>query len=76
MTDEPISLKNYKHKKKYAKVITDLKAIIRIYNLALSAFKFFSKYVIVQETMSVLQSNKVLLEINLKKLEKQPESVV
>lgn len=63
------SLNSYKNKKKNEKVISDIKAIIRIYNLSLSAFKFFSKYVIVMETMSVLQTNKTLLEVHLKKLE-------
>lgn len=66
----PISLDNFKNRKKNQKVITDLKAIVRILNLSISGLKFFGHYGIVMECISFLQTQKILLEIHLKKYEK------
>jgi hypothetical protein len=75
LVKSPIKLSDFKNKKKYKKIIDDLSAIIKIYNLTLAALKYFSKYTIVMETISVLQSNKVLLEIHLTKYRDMVESV-
>lgn len=70
----PVNLSDFKKKKKYEKVINDLTNIIKIYNLTLTALKYFSKYTLVMETISVLQSNKTLLEIHLTKYRKMVKS--
>lgn len=57
------SIQEYKEKKKILTVLTDIKIIIKIYNLTLQALKHYSKYASVMEIMSNLQNNKTLLEI-------------
>ena len=66
----PISLDHFKNRKKYQKIYSELLLIVKIYDLAITALKYFSKYVIVMETVSTLASNKVLLEIYLAKYKK------
>lgn len=75
MTDEnenlipPTDIHEYKKRKKLEKVVAELKTIIKVYGLCINALKPFSKYVIITETISVMQGNKTLLEIHLKKYE-------
>lgn len=51
-------------------IIKDLAIAIRTMNLAIDALSYFSKYIPVMETISVLQNNKTLLEIHLNKQNK------
>lgn len=75
MTDDedrltpPTNLLDYKKKKKIEKLAQELILIIKVYAICIKALSPFSKYTIVMETISVLQGNKTLLEIHLKKCE-------
>ena len=60
---------------KSEKVVEELKIILYIIELAISGLGHFNKYVFVTECVSVLQSNKVLLEIHLKKYIKAVEKI-
>lgn len=60
---------------KSEKVIEELKTIIYIIDLSINGLGHFNKYVFVTECISVLQSNKVLLEIHLKKYIKAVEKI-
>jgi len=55
---------------KSEKVVEELKIILYIIELAISGLGYFNKYVFVNECVSVLQSNKILLEIHLRKYNK------
>lgn len=52
---------------KSEKIVEELKIVLYIIELAINGLSHFSKYVFVTECISVLQSNKILLEIHLKK---------
>lgn len=69
-----ISLDKFKKSKekeklleKSEKIVEELKIILYILELTINGLSHFSKYVFVTECVSVLQSNKVLLEIHIKK---------
>lgn len=63
-------LKKFKANKKAKLVYYELLSIIKILDLTLNALRHYSKYGIVVETISVLNSNKTLLEIHCRKYEK------
>lgn len=65
---DPVSLNNYKNKKKNAKIITELTELIYIYELMIIAFNLFNKYTVVRETVLFLTEKKLLLEIALQKV--------
>lgn len=65
------NLKNYKQAKILEK---DLKQIIRIIDLAISALHNFSKYSPVSVIMSSLQTNKTILEIHYNKYKRVVET--
>jgi len=65
------SIKDFKNNKKTDHYIKDLSMIIKIYNLSIGSLKFFKHYQSVMEVISVLQNNKTLCEVHLKKLEKR-----
>ena len=67
MNENPIKLSEYKAQKKIKKIIDDLNMLVYLYNLMINGLKYYTKYSIVQETVSVLQANKTLLEIHLTK---------
>lgn len=80
--DNLINLGNFKKNKekekvleKSEKVIEDLKIILYIIDLTINGLSHFNKYVFVTECVSVLQSNKVLLEIHLNKYKKAVEKI-
>jgi len=73
-SSKPVNIKEFKKKRKIKKIIEDLKKAIKVYNLSINALKSFSSYMIVMETISVLQGNKTLLEIHLKKYENMLKS--
>ena len=69
-----ISLDKFKKSKekeklleKSEKIVEELKIILYIIELTINGLSYFNKYVFVTECVSVLQSNKILLEIHLKK---------
>lgn len=67
--------KNEKILEKSEKVIEELKIILYIVELAISGLGHFNKYVFVTECVSVLQSNKLLLEIHLRKYNKAIDKI-
>jgi hypothetical protein len=77
-----ISIDNFKKHKtnektleKSEKVVEELKIILYIIELAISGLGHFNKYVFVNECVSVLQSNKLLLEIHLRKYNKAIDKI-
>jgi hypothetical protein len=66
---------NEKTLEKSKKVVEELKIILYIIELAISGLGHFNKYVFVNECVSVLQSNKLLLEIHLRKYNKAIDKI-
>jgi hypothetical protein len=66
---------NEKTLEKSEKVVEELKIILYIIELAISGLGHFNKYVFVNECVSVLQSNKLLLEIHLRKYKKAIDKI-
>lgn len=66
---------NEKTLEKSEKVVEELKIILYIIELAISGLGHFNKYVFVNECVSVLQSNKLLLEIHLRKYNKAIDKI-
>ena len=80
--DNLINLSKFKKDKekikvleKSEKVVEELKMILYIIELTINGLSHFNKYVFVTECISVLQSNKILLEIHLKKYIKAIEKI-
>jgi len=67
-------IKKFKASKKAKVVYAELQQVIKIFDLTTTALRYFSKYSIVMEVISVLQSNRTLLEIHCKKYEKMIKS--
>lgn len=72
--DNLISFNEFKKEKnvqktleKSKKAVEEMKIILYIFELAIDGLSHFNKYVVVNECISVLSSNKILLEIHLKK---------
>lgn len=61
------NLHNFKRDKKLKVIVTDLAVVIKVFNLSITALKFYAKYAIVMEVISVLANNKTLLEIQYNK---------
>ena len=66
---------NEKTLEKSEKVVEELKIILYIIELAISGLGHFNKYVFVNECVSVLQSNKLLLQIHLRKYNKAIDKI-
>lgn len=62
-------LTDHKNKKKYEKIIRDINGILQVLSLTQRGLAIFKNYIAVQEVISVLETNKVLLELKLKKYE-------
>lgn len=74
--DEFKKIKNKKNAlEKCEKVVEELKMVLYIFNLTINGLSHFNKYVFVTECISVLQSNKILLDIHLKKYIKAIEKI-
>lgn len=72
------NLKEHKEKKhrdkeaRIAKLISeDFQVVLKTLNLTIDALSFYKKYIPVMEVLSTVQTNKTLIEIHLKKYEKQ-----
>ena len=70
-----ISLQKHKDKKKYKKVLEDIDNILKIISLSQKSFSFYKQYISVQEMISVLETNKTLLELHRKKYEGELEKI-
>jgi hypothetical protein len=67
------NLDDFKTKKRSQKIVEDLTQCIHIMNLTLQGLSYYSKYIPVMESISVLQTSKTLLEIHLNKHKKAIE---
>lgn len=67
-------VQEYNKKKKLLekseKVVEELSLVLYIFDLTINGLSNFKKYVFVMECISVLQNNKILLEIHLNKYKK------
>lgn len=70
-----ISFKDHKQKKKYEKIVSDISAINHIIILTQKGLSVFKNYLPVQEIISVLETNKVLLELKQKRYKKELEKI-
>lgn len=71
-----ISLNDYKNKKVYKKIIDDINAILKILTLTQKGLIIFKSYIVVQEIISVIETNKTLLELKLKDYENKLSKIV
>jgi hypothetical protein len=69
------NLNEHKNKKKYEKVVRDITGILSVLTLTQRGLAVFKHYVSVQEIISTLETNKVLLELQKKKYEKELEKL-
>jgi hypothetical protein len=70
-----ISIENFKNKKKCKKYIEDIDDILKVITLSQKSLSFFKQYTSVQEMISVLETNKTLLELHRKKYESKLEEI-
>lgn len=68
-------LQDVKDLKKLKIIAKELEELLKIYTLSLQVFGHYKKYLPCQETIKVLQSNKMLLEIHLNKIKKNIEKL-
>lgn len=68
-------MKEHKQKKKYAKMISEIDDILKVISLSQKSLSFYNKYMPVQEMISVLETNKILLELHRKKYESELEKI-
>jgi hypothetical protein len=59
-------LKRHKQKKKYERIISDIPQIIRVLALTQRTLSVFKMYAAVHEIISILETNKTLLEAQLR----------
>jgi len=62
-----VNLKDYKNKKKIDKIVSDIDKIVNIFTLTQKSLSFFKNYAVVQEVISVIETNKSLLLLHKKK---------
>ena len=68
------SLNDHKNKKLMKKVLTDIDAILKVMTLAQKGLSHFKQYIPVQEVISTLQTNIMLLEVHRNKYAKKLEN--
>lgn len=64
-----VDLNSRKKEKRYKKIIQDIDSILKIISLTQRSLSFFKEYVPAQEIISILETNKTMLEIHRKKYE-------
>lgn len=68
-------LSKFKDKKKYQKVVEDLDKILHIFALTQKSLSFYKCYKNVQEVISIVETNKTLMELYVKKYSKELEKI-
>ena len=68
-------LQDVKDSKKLKIILEDLENIVKIYTLSIQGLLLYKKYIPCQETLAMLKSNKMLLEIHLNKTKKIIENL-
>ena len=71
MENDVVKLKDFKRIKKLKRYITDINKIIHILSTSQKALSFYKQYIVTQETISVMETNKTFLELYLAKYEKE-----
>lgn len=59
-----------KSKRLAKKIAEDLEVVLKTLNLTIDALTYYKKYVPVMEVLSSVQTNRTLIEINIKKYQK------
>ena len=70
-----IHLQQFKDKKKIKKYVKDIEDILKIITLSQKGLSIYKQYSSVQEMVSVLETNKMLLEMHKKKYESKLEEI-
>lgn len=70
-----ISIQEYKDKKKIKRYIKDIDDILKIVSLSQKGLSMYKQYSAVQEMVSILETNKILLEMHKKKYEGKLEEI-
>lgn len=65
------NIKSFKEVKKLKRYLGDITKILHILSTAQKALSFFKHYITAQETISVMETNKTLLELHKKRYEKE-----
>lgn len=65
------TINDYKAKKKYERIVKDIGDILKVFNLTQRALAVFKNYICVQEIISIIETNKSLLELQKVKYEKE-----
>ena len=68
-----VSLHKFKNKKKYKKILEDIDNVLKVISLSRKGLSFYEQYLPVQEMISVLETNKMLLELHRKHYEDKLE---
>jgi hypothetical protein len=61
------NLDDYKKKKVHERIIDDIDKILHVISLAQQSLSFFKQYIPVQKLVSIMETQKTLLEIHRKK---------
>jgi hypothetical protein len=69
------NIKDFKNKKKYTKVIEDIDNILKVFSLTQKSLSFFKQYIAVQELVSIIETQKTLLEMQRKKYNEALENI-
>lgn len=69
------SIDDYKKKKLHNKLIEDIDKILHVISLAQQSLSFFKQYIPVQKLISMMETQKTLLEIHRKKNETELEKI-
>jgi hypothetical protein len=70
-----VSLKEHKDKKKIKKYIEDIDNVLKIIFLSQKGLGIYKQYSAVQEMVSILETNKIILEMHKKKYESKLEEI-
>jgi hypothetical protein len=70
-----VSLKEHKDKKKIKKYIEDIDNVLKIIFLSQKGLSIYKQYSAVQEMVSILETNKIILEMHKKKYEGKLEEI-
>ncbi len=65
------NIQEHKDKKKYKKIVEELTAVVQLLNLTQEGLKHFKHYIKVTEIISVIETNKQMLDFQKKRYEKE-----
>jgi vacuolar-type H+-ATPase catalytic subunit A/Vma1 len=68
-------LGDYKKKKMYGKLMEDINKILHIISLTQKSLSYFKQYIPVQKLISIMETQKTLLEIHRDKAENELEKI-